>query len=220
MSVRKSAVYEHFAEEENHFKCTVDMDGKACDVIVAKNKSDGSSSGNLKRHLKRAHPKHHESVQQKDETNKKPALEKGQTTMNRFLPTSGKTTTVTVKKSDLENGILKMVAYDGSPLTFFSNQGFKTIAGAAAEKLGVSLGPNQVRELVIKRAKFEMENLCQELKGKFYSLKFDGATRLRTHFLGITIQYYGIDALKVKTLALIDTKAYHDSQHLKGKFVY
>ena len=51
-------------------------------------------------------------------------------------------------------------------------------------------------------------------KGKFFSLKFDGATRLRTHYLGVTVQFFSDDGLKVKTLALVDTKAFHDSQHL------
>ena len=160
---RKSAVYEHFTEEENGFKCGIETDGKTCNAVITKNKSDGSSSGNLKRHLKRAHPNQHDAVQEKDQSIKKPTLEKGQTSLHAFLP-STKATSITHKKSDLEDGILKMVAYDGTPLTFFSNSGFQTIAGVAAAKLGIKLGRCAVRELVLKRAKAEKDNLIQQLK--------------------------------------------------------
>ena len=197
-NARKSAVYAHFTEEEQHFQCDIETNGKRCGAKFAKNKSDGSSSGNLKRHLKRAHPDQHDDVRAKDEAIKKPTLDKAQTSMTSFLPVTTKPASISLTKHDLENGILQMVAYDGVPLTFFSNPGFQTIAGTAAKKLGIKLGRYAVRALVINRAKEEKEKLIEELKGNFFTLKFDGATRLRTHFLGITVQFFGKDGLMVR----------------------
>ena len=38
--------------------------------------------------------------------------------------------------------MIKIIAYDKVPLTFFSGDGFKTLNGLAAEKLGIALGKN------------------------------------------------------------------------------
>ena len=164
---RKSAVYAHFTEGENSFKCSVETNGKTCEAEITKNKSDGSSSGNLKRHLKRAHPDQHDAVQESDQNMKKSGLEKGQTSLHAFLPstsTSSKATSISLKRKELEDGILQMVAYDGAPLTFFTNPGFQTIAGVAAEKLGLKLGRCAVRELILRRAEAEKDLLIQQLK--------------------------------------------------------
>ena len=160
---RKSAVYAHFTESENSFKCSVETDGKTCEAVITKNKSDGSSAGNLKRHLKRAHPDQHDAVQESDQNIKKSAIEKGQTSLHAFLPSS-KTTSITLKRKEFEDGILQMVAYDGVPLTFFTNPGFQTIAAVAAEKLGMKLGQSAIRGLILKRAKAEKDLLIQQLK--------------------------------------------------------
>ena len=113
-------------------------------------------------------------------------------------------------------GMIKMIAYDGVALTFFSGDGFKTLNGPAAEKLGVALGRNAVRRMILDRAGKDKRSLSKELEGKFFSLKFDGVTRLRSHFLGVTIQYWTETGLKVKTLTLVETMAHHDSSHLKN----
>ena len=215
MAQRKSAVYGYFVEEETRFICAVEKDGKICNSAFAKNKSDGSSSGNLKRHLKRSHSQEHDEVMKKDEACKRPALERGQTQLQFNRQPSTSSITVPMMKADLETGILQMVAYDGVPLTFFTRPGFQTINGAAAKRLGVSIGEKAVRKLVLDRAALEKEKLSKELEGKFFTLKFDGATRLRSHYLGITVQFYGDEGLKVRTLALVDTQAHHNSQHLK-----
>ena len=109
-----------------------------------------------------------------------------------------------------------MVVYDGLSLRFFSGKGFKTICGAAAEKFGVRLDKDNIRDLVMTKAKLQRTELTKELEGKYVYLKFDGATRLRAHFLGVNVQYWSNDGgLKVKTLALVDTQAQHGSESLK-----
>ena len=57
----------------------------------------------------------------------------------------------------------------------------------------------------------------ESLSGALVSITFDGVTRLRSHFLGISVQYYDEEhGLTVKTLALVDTEANHTSSHLKA----
>ena len=88
------------------------------------------------------------------------------------------------------NAVLKFVTYDGVPLTFFSGDGFQGLLGKAAKTLDVALGRDVVRVLVINRAAEEKKALMDKLVGKMIVVKMDGVTRTRSHFLGITIQYY------------------------------
>ena len=56
----------------------------------------------------------------------------------------------------------------------------------------------------------------ESLSGALIFTKFDGVTRLRSHLLGISVQYYDKEhSLTVTTLALLDTEANHTSSHLK-----
>ena len=70
--------------------------------------------------------------------------------------------------------------------------------------------------MVLKRSEEERSKLKGSLSKTFVSLKFDGVTRLRSHFLGISAQCFSEKrGLSVKTLALVDTEANHTSAHLK-----
>ena len=210
--VRKSSVYDYFDEEPDTFKCTVTDEDKVCGMAVKKMKT-GSAAGNLKRHLQRSHQAEHKAVQEKDEANAK-AVEKGQQRLSSFLAPTNVSMTIAISQKDFKDGILQMVAYSAVALTFFQSKGFLTINGPTAAKLGVPLGRHAISEMVLKRSE-EKKKLMKEIEGKFFFLKFDGVTRLRSHFLGVTIQYWTGKQLAVKTLGLIDTKAHHGSQHLK-----
>ena len=62
----------------------------------------------------------------------------------------------------------------------------------------------------------EKSKLKESLSGALVSIKFDGVTRIPSHFLGISMQYYDEEhGLTVKTLALVDTEANHTRSHLK-----
>ena len=211
--IRSSSVYDFFAEKKDKFTCSIEKEGKLCVAEIAQSKSGGAPSGNLKRHLKRSHPDKFKDVEEKDDAAKRATHEKGQKTLTAFLPHSSVSVNILVKREDFKTGMLKMVAYDGVALTFFTNEGFTTINGTAAAKLNVHLGRKSVRAMVLDRAGKEKELLSKELQGKFFYLKFDGVTRLRSHYLGVTVQYWSEDGVKVKTLAY--TRAHHDSRHLE-----
>ena len=214
-SHRVSSVYSYFREADNKFICKIEKEGKPCESSYAPMKAgSGSAAGNLKRHLKRAHPTEFLLVEEKDHAAKRQVPDKDQPRLP-FLPQPKITVNVPMHKDKFISGILKMIAYDATPLTFFARDGFKTINGLAAQQLGVPLGRNAIRRLVLDRAEEEKKKLSKHLEGKLFYLKFDGVTRLRSHFLGITIQYWTEEGPTIKTLALVDTEAHHDSVHLK-----
>ena len=68
-------------------------------------------------------------------------------------------------KEKLEPCIIKMIVENGtgSPLSFFSSEGFQDLNGELASKLGVSLDRHDVRKLVITKAKQQKEALKKEL---------------------------------------------------------
>ena len=84
--------------------------------------------------------------------------------------------------------------------------------GSLATSLGISLNRETVRNMVIRKAMSERKLLADSLKDKFVFLKFDGVTRLRSHYLGITVQYYSSEGPVVKCLALVDTDGRSDSR--------
>ena len=109
-----------------------------------------------------------------------------------------------------------MVVYNGVPLTFFQDDGFQLLNGDFAKILGISFGRQAIRNMVLKRSEEERSKLKGSLSKTFVSLKFDGVTRLSSHFLGISAQFFSEKrCLSVKTLALVDTEANHTSAHLK-----
>ena len=80
--------------------------------------------------------------------------------------------------------------YNGVPLTFFSDQDFKLLNGKLAQSLGVVLGRDSIRQLILEKVHIEKQMLSSAMKHKLFFMKFDGATRFRSHYLGINIQYF------------------------------
>ena len=115
-----------------------------------------------------------------------------------------------------------MLAFDGLPLTHFMGQGFQRINGNLTKDLGVALGRDAMYRLIMNKFDESKQALMKSIEGKFLYLKFDGVTRLRKHYLGLSVQYVEYDNanditghLAGKTLALIDTKSKSDSQSTK-----
>ena len=87
---------------------------------------------------------------------------------------------ITMTKEELIDGIEWMVAKDGTPLRFFKQEGSRRLLGEMAEKVGVSLDRNRVRDCVNVAAEKLKQSVKKELKDKFVYLKFDCATRDQT----------------------------------------
>ena len=78
-----------------------------------------------------------------------------------------------------------MIVYNGVPLTFFQDDGCQLLNGTFAANLEIQLGRQAIRSMVLKKSEEEKSRLNESLSGALVSIKFDGATRLRSHFLGI-----------------------------------
>ena len=176
-------------------------------------------SANLKRHLKRHYRQVFDRVEEKNsEVTKKTKLqkEKGQSSMTSFFKTSNRKATASITKEDFTNGILKMIVYNRVPLTLFQDDGFQSLNGNFAKSLEIQLGRQAIRSMVLKQSEEEKSKLKESLSGALISIKYDGVTRLRSQFLGISVQYYNEErGLTAKTLALVDTEANHTCSHLK-----
>ena len=102
-----------------------------CTSVIPKLKQ-GSTSANLKRHLKRHHRQAFNWFEEKDsEVTKKTKLqkEKGQSSMTSFFKATNRKATASITKEDFTNGILKMIAYNGVPLTLFQDDEFQLLNG-------------------------------------------------------------------------------------------
>lgn len=213
---RRSAVYNFFLEDQGHFECTLKKDGAACATRIPKmSKGNGSACGNLKRHIKRHHDDTHEILKNEEVQEPQTKENKKQKTLGEYFKSSA--TTVQVTSHDLKKSIMMMVAYDGVPLTFFSGQGFQMLCKDAACKLGVGTGRDAVRAMILKKFEEEKEALRNCIAGVPVFLKFDGVTRLRAHYLGISVQFWSDERQEIiiKSLSLVDTNAKHDALHLK-----
>ena len=136
--------------------------------------------------------------------------------MTSFFKTTNRKATASITKEDFTNRILKMTVYNGAPLTFFESDGFRSQHGNFAKNLEIQLGRQAICSKVLKISEKEKLNLKESLSEALVSIKFDGVTRLRSHFLGISVQYHNEEhGLTVKTLALVDTETNHTNSHLK-----
>ena len=214
--VRKSSVYMHFEEENGAYKCIIEYGDKICGKIIPINTSGGGSTGMLKRHLKQCHDKEYVDIEKKDmPASKKVAT--AQKPLTEFLPRLCRKASITISKDDFVASILKMICYDSVALTFFQGSGFQLLNGPLAANLGVSLNRDSLRELVISKASEQKRVLAECIGDSFFSIKFDGVSRLRTHFLGISIQFWTpSEGLTIKYLALVDTDGKSDSATTKA----
>ena len=99
---------------------------------------------------------------------------------------------------------------------FFQADGFKLLNGDFAKSFKIPFGHDAIHEMLLKRA-IEKKKLKNELSGVLVSIKFYRLISLRSHFLGISAQYFNIDyGLTTKISAPIDIKANHTSSNLKN----
>ena len=73
----------------------------------------------------------------------------------------------------------------------------------------------------MEKVHIKKQMLSSAVKHELVFIKFDGVTRLRSHYLGINIQYFDKENgnTTVKCLELINTDAKHDSLHMKNLII-
>lgn len=192
----------------------------------------GTRAFNLMRHVRRFHPQEHKKLEEKQEESRKEVQKKkglsvsktsgssgtGQRPITSFGVTCDKIV-IHMTKEVLIDSIVRMVVKNGVPFRFFSEDGYKRAHGEMAEKLGVSLDRDAIKQYVLKTADKMKENLKLELKKtKLLHLKLDCATRIRTNYVGITIRFIDSNTKEpvTRTLAVKDTEAQHTALELKA----
>ena len=124
-----------------------------------------SRVSNLKRHLKRFHPKVYDKVVETDSNNnlkkeqvKSAAISK----INKFVISDKVTISMTPEK--FKSQMIQMVVNNSIPLSFFSKPAFVGMNGEIASKFGISLDRNNVRRLLIDESKKETEQSALAIK--------------------------------------------------------
>ena len=79
--------------------------------------------------------------------------------MTGFFETSNRKATASITKEDFINGILKMIVYNGVPLTFFQDNGFQLLNDTFAKTLEIQLGRQAICSMVLKKSEKEKSNL-------------------------------------------------------------
>ena len=68
-----------------------------------------------------------------------------------------------------------MIVYNGVPLTFFQDDGFRLLNGNFAKNLKIQLGLQAIRSMVLKKFEEEKSKLKESLSGALVSI--NGVTR-------------------------------------------
>jgi hypothetical protein len=183
----------------------------------------GSRTGNLKRHLARAHLKEYEAVLKKEEeksstAGKVPAvITKGtkQRSIQQFY--NSEKVAVTMNSASFRDAIVRMVVKEGIAIRFFSSDTFKLMNGEMAQKLAVSLDADSIKKYVMDAARNLKLQIQQELAGKLVYVKLDCCTRIQTNYLGVNVRYIDqkTNAPVTKTLSVSDTLSRHTGRELK-----
>lgn len=116
-------------------------------------------------------------------------------------------------KAQFQDAIISMVAKDSVPFAFFSAScGFRSIAQPIANKLGVSLDRDAVRNMVIDKAREVEADLIQAMNNQPIFLKMDAATRQGTSYLAINAQFVQGGRAVTRTLAVVDCAGKHTAE--------
>ena len=106
--------------ERKFFCILIKKEVKDYGIIIPKNKSGGSTAGNLKMLLQRYHHTDNNEVQEKyAPLVMKFAPAKSQKCMTEFFPAFTKKALVTISKDTFVDWILKVICYDSLALSFF-----------------------------------------------------------------------------------------------------
>ena len=176
-------------------------------------------TSNLKRHLQRFHPKIYELVIKKDSTIATSAKSQKSYIAKKVVPLTNffesRKVTVNMTSSKFKNCIIEMVVRNSILISFFSKPAFIIIDGKLAEKLLVPLHRDSIRNIVIKEATRQKQELKNPLKNCFLFLKMDGCTRHRVNYFAINARFTNDDnKIVTKTLSIKDTHANHTSGYL------
>ena len=97
----------------------------------------------------------------------------------------------------------------------FSTSSCKAMIGELAQKLGLSLDKDQVRDYIIQAGQTKKQEIKAELKDKFVYLKFDCATRSYTNYIGVNVRFVKDNQAVTRTLAVVDTRSRHTAFELR-----
>ena len=121
------------------------------------------------------------------------------------------TVTFEMNPNQLKDIVRLICIADGLPFNAFEKSGLKQLTNPILQQFKksnepISLNSKAVRQIVLEGASNLKKDMIKELSGKLLCLKFDLASRLGRHFIGLNVQYCSKIEIICKTLAVQEVK--------------
>jgi hypothetical protein len=203
-------VFKYFELDNHGYTCSLLKKSKCCNTRFKDN-----HSGNLVRHLQRFHVVEYSKVI--GELN----LRKIQTSENMVSKSSTKPKIINVKlkEEDIKSGLIEMVTNNGRPFAALNDSGFLKIMRPILDAFDGSIktDPEWIKQHISNGAKEVRLKIEEIFKDKMISLKFDLATRVGRHFLGVNAQHIINGKIKIYTLGVVEMHEKATAENLEYK---
>lgn len=124
---------------------------------------------------------------------------------------------VKLDKAEVIEACVTLVTVNGRPFSHLEDSGLRKLLDPILAGLGGSLtiSRRNIGPFVIKKAEDLRQELVDEIKDRFISVKVDSAKRLSRSILGINIQYVKNGKIILRTLASKQLRDRQTGIHLK-----
>lgn len=167
--------------------------------------SENRHTGKLESHLLHNHADIYADVLKEKQTSQKslPGPIK-----NRLL--------IDMNEDTLKRGCTQLIVESGRPLICVEDPGFRTIIDPILRALPVKLTVSRhtVKDWIKQEALALKEEIRKELKGRYFSIKLDLATRLGRSVFGVNLQFIINGKIHIRTISMQECFDSHTSQNL------
>lgn len=141
------------------------------------------------------------------------------TDSSKTIKKSEKLKSITVQTSEtvLWDACIELVTVNGLPYSFINSSGFQKIINPMSVKLqpNKSFNIKNLKQKINETAADIKQQIKEDIKNKFISLKIDGVSRYQKSLLGINIQYIKNSKICVKTIGMKSLNEKHTAAYLK-----
>lgn len=194
--------------------------------ILCKAKIKGNHATNLSKHVKTKHPNQFKEFEKENNLKRKKELDEEATSSKKQ---KGQVQT-TLKKSMFRELIIKMdlkslqdacvdLIMNGRTLNLMDDPAFHRIIDPILQGLNTDARINRenVRQLVLQKARKLQAKIAAELKGKLISIKLDACSKRDRSVLGLNAQYIDeIGKIVIRTLSVTDLTERHTGEYLNS----
>lgn len=123
-----------------------------------------------------------------------------------------------MKKSDIVDACVELVTINGRPFSLMNDSGFRALVDPIKNKVCPSLAIDEsnVKKFVNEKAAKLKSHIMEDLRGKVVCLKLDCITHCNRSFVGINIQRYIEEEMKLYALSVVEVNVRQDTSELSN----